>query len=93
MNDIKLSYTQRFALRFVKWACPPDLYETIEGDLIEQFEIDVEEVGLKKARRRFFWNASMQPKAWRRCGVRTSPLSIHGEGAGMPTEALAQVGR
>ena len=57
MNDTRFSAFQRFALRFVKWACPQDLYETIEGDLIEQFEIDLAEVGLKKARSRSFWIA------------------------------------
>ena len=57
MNDVKLSYTQRLVLRFVKWVCPPDLNETIEGDLVEQFEIDLLELGLKKARRRSLWNA------------------------------------
>jgi putative ABC transport system permease protein len=35
--------------------CPPDLSEGIEGDLIEQFETDVKELGLRKARRRFHW--------------------------------------
>src|SRR5258706_4628296 len=57
MNDIKLSVPQRLVLGLLRWACPLGLYETIEGDLIEQFEIDTEEVGLKKAQRRFLWNA------------------------------------
>src|SRR5258708_3741146 len=47
----------RFALRFLAWFCPPSLYETIEGDLIEQLEIDIEKFGGKKARRNFIWNA------------------------------------
>jgi len=37
--------------------CPNSLYETIEGDLIEEFEMDVEEFTEKKAKRRFVWNA------------------------------------
>jgi putative ABC transport system permease protein len=43
-------------LRFLGWFCPPALYEGIEGDLLEQFEADVQEVGQKKARRRLIWN-------------------------------------
>jgi putative ABC transport system permease protein len=29
------------ALRFLRWFCPPSLYEGIEGDLLEQFEEDL----------------------------------------------------
>ena len=47
----------KWALRVLSWFCPSDLYETIEGDLLEQFEIDVKEVGEKMARRRLVWNA------------------------------------
>lgn len=39
-------------LRFLEWFCPPPLYESIEGDLLEQFEIDYTQVGEKKANRR-----------------------------------------
>jgi putative ABC transport system permease protein len=45
-----------FALRFLAWFCPPGLYESIEGDLMEQFDEDVKEAGEKKAKRRFVWN-------------------------------------
>ncbi|MCU0368597.1 MAG: ABC transporter permease [Cyclobacteriaceae bacterium] len=44
-------------LRLLEWICPPELYEGIEGDLFEQFDADVKEVGVKKANRRFIWNA------------------------------------
>ena len=40
----------RYALRFLERFCPPDLFESIEGDLLEQFEREVEEVGGVKAR-------------------------------------------
>lgn len=43
------------ALRFLEWFCPPALYEGIEGDLLEAFEDDVKEVGVKKARQRLIW--------------------------------------
>jgi putative ABC transport system permease protein len=46
----------RLSLRFLNWFCPPNLYESIEGDLLEQFEEDVKLVGDKKAKRRFVWN-------------------------------------
>jgi putative ABC transport system permease protein len=46
-----------FALRFLRWFCPTDLYEGIEGDLLERFDEDVEIVGEKRASRRMLWNA------------------------------------
>lgn len=47
----------QFVLDILIRVCPHDLYEGIEGDLLEQFEVDVMEAGEKKARRRFLWNA------------------------------------
>jgi putative ABC transport system permease protein len=47
----------QFALNILMRICPPDLYEGIEGDLLEQFNLDVKETGIKKAKRRFIWNA------------------------------------
>ena len=47
----------KWAIGFLGWFCPSALYETIEGDLLEQFEIDIKAVGRKKARNRFIWNA------------------------------------
>ncbi|MEQ8415716.1 MAG: FtsX-like permease family protein [Imperialibacter sp.] len=52
MTDVKKS----FSLRFLRWFCPPDLYEGIEGDLLEQFETDLESVGPKRAGWRLKWN-------------------------------------
>lgn len=46
----------KWAIRFLNWICPLELYETIEGDLVEQFELDMVEVGFTRARRRFLWN-------------------------------------
>ena len=43
-------------LRFLRWFCPPSLYEGIEGDLLERFEVDREELGEKKAKWRLRWN-------------------------------------
>jgi ABC-type antimicrobial peptide transport system permease subunit len=47
----------RLAIRFLKWFCPSHLYEGIEGDLMEAFDADVEQVGVRKARRRFAYQA------------------------------------
>ena len=46
-----------FALRILQRFCPRNLFEGIEGDLIEQFENDVEAVGERKAKLRLFFNA------------------------------------
>ncbi len=43
-------------LRFLKRICPDDLYEMIEGDLFEQFTDDVQQYGVRRARRRFVWS-------------------------------------
>jgi putative ABC transport system permease protein len=44
------------ALSFLAWFCPPKLYEGIEGDLLEEYECDIEKVGHKKAQRKLWWN-------------------------------------
>ena len=43
------------ALRFLRWYCPPNLCEGIEGDLIEQYDNDCIGIGERAARRRFTW--------------------------------------
>jgi putative ABC transport system permease protein len=42
--------------QFLKWFCPPHLYEEIEGDLIQKFKRDVKDFGEGKAKRRLLWN-------------------------------------
>ncbi len=46
-----------WVFRFLSWYCPTQLYEEIEGDLIQKFEKDVNLYGERKARRRLFWSA------------------------------------
>lgn len=46
----------KIPLALLERFCPPQLHESIEGDLVEQFYIDVEKVGVGVARRRFTWN-------------------------------------
>lgn len=43
----------RWAAWFLKWFCPGELYEGIEGDLLEAFEDDVRSSGYAIGRRRF----------------------------------------
>ena len=56
MNYPKDHTPPRFALRFLRRFCPPQLFEEIEGDLLQKFEKDVKLFGEKKAKRRLVWN-------------------------------------
>ena len=47
----------KLTFRFLEWFCPAQLYEEIEGDLIQKFEKDVRLIGERKAKRRLIWNA------------------------------------
>ncbi len=42
-----------WALRFFKWFCKPDLHKYLEGDLLELFDINIEEKGIRSARWKF----------------------------------------
>ncbi|NRB46569.1 MAG: ABC transporter permease [Saprospiraceae bacterium] len=44
-------------MRILRWFCADIYLEEVEGDLYELFQEEVEEHGLKKARRRFFFTA------------------------------------
>lgn len=56
MKTEKTESPPDWTLRFLQGFCPTKLYEGIEGDLLEQFDADVQAVGLKKAKRRFVWH-------------------------------------
>src|SRR5687768_16862011 len=50
-----------WAMRFLRWVCPEDLFEEIEGDIIQKFHKDLDsphvtETKLKRANRRLIWN-------------------------------------
>lgn len=47
----------RWMFWLLKRICPDDLYEMIEGDLLEEFDDNVASGGLWSARRRFVWSA------------------------------------
>lgn len=42
-----------FILRFFKWFCKPELHKYLEGDLLELFDLNLEQKGLRKARWKF----------------------------------------
>jgi putative ABC transport system permease protein len=54
--DHRIPSPPRFIGRFLEWFCPPALYEGIEGDLLEEFDADVEQLGERRARRRYILN-------------------------------------
>lgn len=56
MNHNPRRKPSQATLRFLAWFCPPNLYESIEGDLLEQYEHDVDQFGFKIAERRLRWN-------------------------------------
>lgn len=55
MKKEKTESPPEWTLRFLQQFCPPKLYEGIEGDLLEQFDADVQTLGVKRAKRRFVW--------------------------------------
>lgn len=46
----------KLALRFLEWFCPPGLYEGIEGDLLEEYDLDRSERGATTANIRLVFN-------------------------------------
>ena len=46
----------KWITNFLNWFCPDQLLEEIEGDLFQKFRNDVDQFGINRARRRFFWN-------------------------------------
>src|SRR6478736_6228132 len=53
----KVEARNNLALRILQRFCPRKLFESIEGDLMEQFEVDVEAVGERKANTCLYFNA------------------------------------
>lgn len=46
----------KIPLKLLEQFCPPQLLESVEGDLVQQFYDDVETSGIAIARRKFAWN-------------------------------------
>ena len=54
-DENKRACPPAWSQNFLKWFCPPQLYEGIAGDLIEKFDAEASSIGLKAARRNFNW--------------------------------------
>ncbi|MBL7859240.1 MAG: ABC transporter permease [Cyclobacteriaceae bacterium] len=54
MNEVKIP---KWTIKFLRFICPDNLIEEIEGDLFERFNKDLKHFGLSKARQRFVWNS------------------------------------
>ena len=46
----------KWADRFLSWFCAPDLLEEVQGDLYESFMLNINEVGEKRAKKRYAWD-------------------------------------
>ncbi|MBA4055408.1 MAG: hypothetical protein C0490_11900, partial [Marivirga sp.] len=46
----------KWLLLLFRRVCPDQLYEAIEGDLLQKFNNDLKNIGEKKAKTRFMWN-------------------------------------
>ena len=53
-EEFKAPVPPLWAVRFLRWFCAPDLVETIEGDLHEEFLHRAKRMGVQKARRRYW---------------------------------------
>ncbi len=51
--------------RFLRWFCPPELCESIEGDLIEQYQEDQKKMGCHYAK----WKLTLRTMAFLRPGI------------------------
>lgn len=52
MKEVRYEPPQ-WILRFFKWFCRPELHKYLEGDLLELFDLNIEQKGLRKARWKF----------------------------------------
>jgi putative ABC transport system permease protein len=55
-EETKTPAHAKAALRLLSWFCPAQLYEEIEGDLIQKFNKDVKTTGVRRAKHRLIWN-------------------------------------
>ena len=66
--DKNNSQPPKWASKFFKWFCNPELHDVLEGDLIEQFNNHIKKFGVRRARSIYFLNVIrfFQPFAIRR---------------------------
>lgn len=51
------SEVPKWILVLLRWVCPTELFEMIEGDLIEQFQVDAQRYGIGRAKRKLIIHA------------------------------------
>lgn len=51
------SNAPQWPLRFLRWFCPQELCEEIEGDLVQKYQRDRIRIGERQAKYKFIWNA------------------------------------
>ena len=56
MSELRDPRPPIFGLKLLRWFCPPQLLEEIEGDLLQRFKRDMRLFGERRAQRRFAWN-------------------------------------
>ncbi len=66
----------RWAEKFLAWYCRPELLEEIQGDIYELFEKRCQELGGKRARRRFIWDVFRSFRLSTIKQVRTNPSAM-----------------
>ena len=55
----------KWAMKFMAWTCSSSFLDELEGDMLELFDRDIEQLGVKRARRRFIRKALLSPR-WHR---------------------------
>ncbi|MEM6376863.1 MAG: ABC transporter permease [Bacteroidota bacterium] len=64
----------KWADRFLKWYCRPDLIEEIQGDLYELFDQFEQEAGIAYAQRNFVWNVL---SSFRLSTIKKNPIQMN----------------
>src|SRR5690606_36882090 len=78
MNKKEIPAPPAWAQRLLKWYCPADSFEEVEGDLKELYTYWFETAGKSEANRRYCWNVIrlQRPFSSRVTKYYSSPISI-----------------
>lgn len=78
MNKKEIPAPPAWAQRLLKWYCPADSFEEVEGDLKELYTYWFETVGKSEANRRYCWNVIrlQRPFSSRVTKYYSSPISV-----------------
>lgn len=55
----------KWAMRFIEKTCSSQFLDELQGDLLELFYRDIDEIGIRAAKRRFIWKALLSPRWYR----------------------------